>query len=106
MIDVGFFQTPSGELLGFHILGHSGQGEAGEDILCAAVSSAAYLVANTVSEILKINAALMTHDGEMLVRVDQKDAAACRVLFAGLKLHLIGLEEQYPQNIKVSYTEV
>lgn len=106
MIDVGFFQTPSGELLGFHILGHSGQEEAGADILCAAVSSAAYLVANTVSEVLKIDAALMAQDGEMLVRVDPKDAPGCRVLFAGLKLHLIGLEEQYPENIKVSYTEV
>jgi hypothetical protein len=45
-------------------------------------------------------------DGEMSLRIGQKDAALCRSLLKGLKLHLIALEEQYPDNINVSYTEV
>ena len=46
------------------------------------------------------------NDGEMLVRVDKKDAAKCRDIFQGLKLHLINTEEQYPNYLKVIFTEV
>lgn len=96
----------SGELVGFWIQGHSDYAEEGSDIVCAAVSSAAYMTANTILEVLGISADVTAEDGDMRLRVSPKDAALCRTLFAGLKLHLIGLEEQYPTNIDVSYTEV
>ena len=43
-------------LLGYDISGHSGAGVAGEDVVCAAISSAAYLVANTITEVCAIAA--------------------------------------------------
>lgn len=108
MIRIRFLTTPAGELVGFEIGGHSGMGPAGTDIVCAAVSSAAYMTANTVTEVLGIDAdiSISEKSGELSLYVENKDASHCRSLFAGLKLHLIGLEEQYPENIKVSYTEV
>ena len=51
MIRADFFANADGALLGFSVLGHSGLAQEGEDILCAAVSSAAYMTANTVLEI-------------------------------------------------------
>ena len=93
-------------MLGFSIKGHSGQGYAGNDILCAAVSSAAFLVANTVTDVLHLPAQISVKDGLMELVVEQKDARRCRDLFAGFKLHLLGLEEEYPKNMKVSTTEV
>lgn len=44
MIQAEFLMAEGGAAAGFHITGHAG-GEAGTDIVCAAVSSAAYLVA-------------------------------------------------------------
>ena len=78
-----------------------------EKTFCAAVSSAAYMTANTVLEILHITPiSLRAEDGEMLFRVSDTDARTCRSLFEGFKLHLLGLEEQYPENLQVRYAEV
>jgi uncharacterized protein YsxB (DUF464 family) len=104
MISAEFFTEPDGELVGFRISGHNG--EAGEDIICASVSSSAYMTANTITDIIMADAQVTVEDGYMLVKVSPKEAKACRVLFAGFKLHMLGLEEQYPKNINVSYTEV
>ena len=96
MIRVDFFTAKDGGLNGFQIKGHSGSAASGEDIVCAAVSSAAYLTANTV----------FVDDGEMALRLPKKSVSQCGDLLAGLKLHLLSLEEQYPENIHVNYTEV
>lgn len=70
MIRADFSANADGALLGFSVLGHSGLAQEGEDILCAAVSSAAYMTANTVLEILHITPiSLRAEDGEMLFRV-------------------------------------
>ncbi|MBQ3071934.1 MAG: ribosomal-processing cysteine protease Prp [Oscillospiraceae bacterium] len=100
------FLTAGGVLTGFRLEGHADHGEAGTDIVCAAVSSAAYLVANTVTDVLFAEAQVAEEDGGMILLVSKKDRAACRVLFEGLKLHLQGLEEQYPDAINVFYLEV
>lgn len=104
MICAEFYTQPNGGLSGFCISGHNGT--AGEDIICAAVSSAAYMTVNTITEIMNAEAQVTVEDGYMLVRIFNKEITACRLLLEGFKLHMIGLEEQYPQNINVSYTEV
>lgn len=106
MICAEFFTRPDGDLVGFRISGHSGSGEESNDIICAAVSSAAYMTANTVTEIIGVEAQVAAEEGYMLVRIPAKAARDCRVLFAGFKLHMLGLEEQYSENINVSYVEV
>ena len=106
MICVRFMTTASGEIVGFSVDGHADYGEAGTDIVCAAVSSAAYMTANTITEVLHADAQVSVDEGEMLVRVTRSQAASCRDILAGFKLHMIGLEEQYPENIRVSYLEV
>lgn len=107
MICVSFLTAASGELLGFSINGHADYGEAGTDIVCAAVSSAAYMTANTVTDVLHVGAQVLAEDdGSLYLRVKKGDAVPCRSLFAGFKLHMLGLEEQYPENISVSYLEV
>jgi len=81
--------------------------EAGSDILCAAVSSAAYMTANTVLEVLHITpVTLRVEEGDMLFRIAERDEKPCRTTFSGFKLHLLGLEEQYPEYLRVRYTEV
>ncbi len=106
MIRAAFFVTQDDRLLGFHIKGHSGYDESGKDIICAFVSSAAYLSANTITDVIGIRAEVFDQDGEMFLRVDKKDADPCQTILKGLRLHLLGTEEQYPQYLKVTFTEV
>lgn len=100
------FLRKHGKYLGFHITGHAGMEESGKDIVCAFVSSAAYMAANTITDIIGISAQAQADEGDMYVRVSEKDADRCSDILAGLKLHLVNTEEQYPQYLKVTDTEV
>jgi hypothetical protein len=106
MISTEFLIGQDGDIVGFRISGHSGSEAKGNDIICAAVSSAAYMTANTITDVIKADAEVMEKDGLMLVRVSDKSVRDCRCIFAGFKLHMLGLEEQYPDNMIVSYMEV
>ena len=107
MIKANLLTTRDGLLVGFDIYGHSGFAEQGYEIVCAAVSSAAFLVANTICEIIKISAQTNVDEhGSMCLRVNRNDANSCSEILLGLKLHLLNLEEQYPENITVNYVEV
>ena len=106
MTEVDFYTAKNGELLGFHVHGHSGYAEEGEDIVCAAVSSAVYMVINTVTDVMHIDADVEVEDGDAVFRILSKYAAACRDILQGLKLHMLSLEEQYSNFIIVKYTEV
>ncbi len=101
MISAVFFEK--GLKRGFEISGHAG-GSYGKDIVCASVSSAAIMAANTVTEILHIPAQTQQEDGLLKFAVVSDNEAAKAVL-DGLKLHLTELSKQYPKKIKV-ITEV
>ena len=67
--------------------------DLGEDIVCAAVSSVAYMTANTITEIIKADTEVAVEDGMMFVKVAAGDALRCRdLLHLVSKLHLIGIE--------------
>ncbi len=106
MTEMNFYTNKNGDLLGFHVHGHSGYADEGEDIVCAAVSSAVYLVINTITDVLHIDAEVEVDSGDAVLRILSKNAAACRDILLGLKLHMLNLEEQYSKFIIVKYTEV
>ena len=66
------------------------------------------MTANTVLEVLHIApVSLRAEEGDMLFRIAERDARPCQnPVVQGFKLHLLGLEEQYPENLCVTYTEV
>ena len=101
MIKASFF-IKGDYLSGFEISGHSGFAESGSDIVCAAVSSAAYLTANTVTEVIGALAEADESDGRLrltLASPDEKTEIALR----GLELHLKELSALYPKNITLKY---
>ena len=107
MIYADFLTDSDGRLTGFRIAGHSDYSEFGSDIVCAAVSSAMYMTVNTITDVVGVQPlSLRVDEGEAFFRIETKDESLCRTTLAGFKLHLLGLEEQYPQNISVSYLEV
>ena len=77
------------KLFGFEISGHSTvncDDEVGKTV-CAAVSSAAYMAANTITEIIGDKAKATVSDGAMYFKVKNPSDAAIMVL-DGLRLHL------------------
>ncbi len=93
--------------MGVSIRGHAGYGEAGADIVCAAVSSAAYLVVNAITDVLHVTPmTLRADEGNLFLRVIPADEPVCRDFLNGLKLHFTQLEEQYPGFLRVGYTEI
>ena len=106
MIKAEFFVSRDDVLTGFHISGHSEMADYGQDVLCAFVSSAAYMAANTITEIIGADAQAEASDGDMKVTTAEKDLRSCQVVFEGLKLHLLETEKQYPEYLKVIFTEV
>ena len=99
MIKARFF-TEDNLICGYEISGHSGSAESGQDIICAFVSSAAYMAANTLSEIVGCEITAEVDDGYMNIRVTSELSEAQQIL-EGLRLHLESLAGDYPDNIKV-----
>ena len=101
------FLTEEARIIGFDAEGHSGYAEKGEDIVCAAVTSAVRLVEATVNDVMGLCAS---------VKVDQETAAislrlpgglaptaesTCQNLMTGLMVYLAQLHDEYPENIEV-----
>ncbi|MDD3692604.1 MAG: ribosomal-processing cysteine protease Prp [Oscillospiraceae bacterium] len=100
MTKVRFFKN-NNVLTGFEIKGHAGAGCAGNDIVCAAISSAAQMTANTITEIIGVPAQVKQQEGLLLVSLSAENAKKCRHVIEGLKLHLTELQRQYPHNITI-----
>ena len=100
MIKVTIFTSDNG-ITGFESRGHSGYADEGSDIVCAAVSSAAYMTVNTLTDIVKCQAKADVSDGNMSFHVRTKLSEAQQIL-EGFKLHIEALAADYPNNIKVT----
>ena len=101
MTKVRFIKKKKG-LYGFEIKGHSSKNcddELGK-IVCAAVSSAAYMAANTVTEIIGDKAAADVSDGAMRFEVTTP-CDKTRAVLEGLRLHLGELSAEYGSNIVI-----
>lgn len=103
MIRASFRQT-DGRITGFTVAGHAGTARRGQDIVCAAVSSAAYMTVNTLTEILHIPTDCTVRDGCMQCTVTDGNESADAVL-QGFRLHLEQLAKQYGHRMIIT-TEV
>lgn len=106
MITVSFFQA-EGRLTGFETRGHSGLAEHGQDILCAAVTSAVRLVECTLNDVLGLGAAVKVRDEDASITIKipgglaQTAESTCQTLLTALMVYFVQLGEEYPQHIIV-----
>ncbi len=93
-------------LIGFHITGHSSKDAFDDEgrIVCSAVSSAAYMAANTITEIVGAKADIRVSEAEMVLKV-KNEFEGCLPILSGLMLHLENLSKQYSDYIVLT-TEV
>ena len=100
------FLLHDGLITGFTITDHAEYGEEGSDILCAAISSAAYMTVNTITDILGIVVGVEVKDGYMEVKLEEEDAPKAKTILDGFQLHIQGLKEGYDEFIKIKISEV
>lgn len=107
MIKAHFFHSGDA-LLGFEVSGHAGYAQKGHDIVCACVSSAVQLTANTVTEVIGAGAHITRRGGKVALRLIGGDG---RILSAsdaikGLRLQLSILSRNYRGTISIEDSEV
>ena len=101
------FLVEQARIVGFDVQGHSGWGEEGSDIVCAAVTSAVRLVEATVNDVMGLCAAVKVNpqDAAISLRLpgglEQTAESTCQNLLTGLMVYLAQLHDEYPENIEV-----
>lgn len=105
MITAKFFRQ-KGEPVGFLVSGHAGYADAGEDIVCAAVTSAVELTANAVTELLRVPARLEVTENQVLLELPKACAPEAVLFLKALRLQLKLIREDYSECISVSDVEV
>ena len=98
------------DIVKYTVSGHTGFGEAGEDIVCAAVSALCQAALNGLTDVIGISAGFEVREGylecvipEMLSENQRRDAD---ILLNTLVLSLKDLEEQYGDYITITELEV
>ena len=100
------FTVESKLVTGFEISGHSDFSEQGSDIICSAVSSAAYMAVNTLTDVQKLDCDVTVNDGFMDLKLSKAEAEAAQVVLNGLLLHLDALSKEYADFIDLKISEV
>ena len=106
MIEVTFYSEGS-RLTGFTVQGHSGLADPGEDVLCAAVTSAVRLAECAVNDVLGLEAAVKVKEKDASISLklpnglSQQNESTCQTLLAALMVHFVQLAEEYPDHISV-----
>ncbi len=105
MTKIRFFES-DGLLSGYEISGHSTSSAQDIDgkIVCSAVSSAAYMAANTLSEIIGAELETEVSDGYMCIKLKSL-VEQSQVTLKGFYLHASELAKDYRNYVKV-YSEV
>ncbi len=101
MTEVKFF-SDGNTIIGFSISGHSSVNCDDEEgkLVCSAVSSAAYMTANTITDIIGDKADIKVSDAKLSLKVKKPNEKTVAVL-EGLRLHLEQLSNEYKDRISI-----
>ena len=101
------FLTEENRIIGFDAQGHADQADYGEDIVCAAITSAVRLVEATVNDVMGLCASVKVNERDALIALRLPGGLAptaestCQNLLTGLMVYLSQLHDEYPNNIEV-----
>ncbi|WP_432649796.1 ribosomal-processing cysteine protease Prp [Huintestinicola sp.] len=95
------FYTENSRLSGFSLTGHAGCGTAGNDVACAAVSSAAELTCNTITDFFGDEAEVRVLENTLTLRLKNEGCGYSEKLLESFKAHLGFISEEYPRSIQI-----
>ncbi len=94
-----------GRISGFSVSGHSGYAEAGQDIVCAAVSAVVGMAEATINDVCGAKAKVRVKEEDARITLtlpavcDEEESV--QAVLAGLLLYLCNLRDEYPDYIEV-----
>ena len=92
-------------ITGFSVSGHSGYAEAGQDIVCAAISAVVTMAEATINDVCGAKAKVRVKEAD--ARITLTLPASCeeedsiQAALTGLMVYLIGLRDDYFDYIEV-----
>ena len=92
-----------GRISGFSVSGHSGYAEAGQDIVCAAVSAVVGMAEATINDVCGAKAKVRVKEEDARITLtlptscDEEESV--QAVLAGLLLYLCNLRDDYPDYI-------
>ena len=99
------FFTEDDRITGFTISGHSGYAEAGQDIICAAISAVVTMAEATINDVCGAKAKVRVKEEDARVTLTLPascdEAEAVQAVLAGMLLTLCGMRDDYPDFIEV-----
>ena len=99
------FFTQDDRITGFSVSGHSGYAEAGQDIVCAAVSAVVSMAEATINDVCGAKAKVRVKDEDARVTltlpVSCDEEEAVQAVLAGMMLTLCSIRDNYPDYIEV-----
>ncbi len=108
---VAFFRRPDGALTGYRASGHTGYAEAGEDIVCAAVSALTQATLNGLKSVLKAPVMFEIDDEAALLEArltpeaTEEQVRQAQLLLQTLLEGLQAIERSYPRNVRIFFEE-
>ena len=92
-------------ITGFSVSGHSGYAEAGQDIVCAAISAVVTMAEATINEVCGAKAKVRVKEEDARITLtlpsscDEEEAV--QAVLSGMMLTLCSMRDDYPDYIEV-----
>ena len=109
MTHVSIIKTRNGGYKGFNCIGHSGYADAGEDIVCAAISVLVINTINSLDQLAGEKFKLVTNEEEGLIdcRFEKNINEKSKLLLDSMVLGLEEIKKQYGKTfIDLTFEEV
>lgn len=104
MIAVLFYRTRKNKLNGFSVIGHSGAGSHGEDIVCAAVSALSITAVNALEKVAGIAVSPTVGEGVLHVRIPmdttKKQKRCAETILRTARLGLYQIAARHPRHVR------
>ena len=90
-------------ITGFSVSGHSGYAEAGQDIVCAAISAVVTMAEATINDVCGAKAKVRVKDDRITLTlpVSCDEEESVQAVLAGMMLTLCSMRDDYPDYIEV-----
>ncbi|MGN1398403.1 MAG: ribosomal-processing cysteine protease Prp [Erysipelotrichaceae bacterium] len=95
----------SDSIIKLNIEGHAGFADKGRDLVCASISSIAIGLLNSIDILDNQSCNIIFEDNYINVEVVNNDEIIQTILQVGV-IQLQTIEEVYPKNLKIEFTEV
>lgn len=103
MTNILLYKQPDGTITGYRVSGHAGFAEAGQDIVCAAISFLSIACANALERVAGMKPEVKEKDALLEVRL-QSPSAEAQTIFRVFESGMKDLKETYPTHLKLGET--